>query len=155
MTLRVGYGIYYNESIWAQFAAKLASQPPFATSNTITTSTANPLNIATGFTSTLPAQTIKNTFAVDRDYRTGYAQTWTVFLQDSITRSVVVELGYIGTKGTRLDLNRLPNRAPAGSPLTAEQNRQIGSAVGFTYESSDADSLYHAGQVGLLKKATS
>jgi trimeric autotransporter adhesin len=152
MTLRVGYGIYYNGSVWAQFAARLASQPPFAVSNTITTSTANPLNLADGFVSALPNQTIKNTFAVDRNYRTGYAQTWTAFLQDNITRSVVVELGYIGTKGTRLDLNRLPNRAPAGSPLTAEQNRQISNAVGFTYDSSDADSIYHAGHVRVMRR---
>ncbi len=152
MTVRVGYGIYYNGSVWASFAAKLASQPPFAISNTITTSTLNPINLADGFVSTLPDQTIKNTYAVDRDYRTGYAQTWTAFIQDSLPKSLVLELGYIGTKGTRLDLNRLPNRAPPGSPLTAEQNRQIGNAVGFTFDSAEADSIYHAAQMRLMRR---
>ena len=53
---------------------------------------------------------------------------------------------------THLDLQRLPNRAMPGSPLTAEQRRQIGNAVGFTYESSEGNSIYNAGQLRLVRR---
>jgi hypothetical protein len=63
-----------------------------------------------------------------------------------------MEVGYLGTKGTRLDIQRLPNRSASGSPLTAEQRRQIGNAVGFTFDSSDGNSIYHAAQVRLSRR---
>jgi trimeric autotransporter adhesin len=64
----------------------------------------------------------------------------------------VLEAGYMGTKGTHLDIQRLPNRAAPGSPLTAEQRRQIGNAVGFTYEDSNGNSILHSGQLRLTRR---
>jgi hypothetical protein len=58
----------------------------------------------------------------------------------------------MGTKGTRLDVERAPNRALPGSPLTAEDRRLIDNAVGFTYETSDGNSIFHAGQARLTRK---
>jgi hypothetical protein len=58
----------------------------------------------------------------------------------------------MGTKGTRLDVERAPNRALPGSPLTAEDRRLIDDAVGFTYETSDGNSIFHAGQARLTRK---
>ena len=46
----------------------------------------------------------------------------------------------------------MPNRAAPGSPLTAEQRRQIGNATGFTFDSSDGNSIYHAVQVRLTRR---
>jgi hypothetical protein len=51
-----------------------------------------------------------------------------------------------------LDTQRLPNRAPPGSPLTAEERRIIGNATGFTFETSDADSIYHSARVSLIRR---
>ncbi len=152
MVVRTGYGIYYNGTIFNQFPARLASQPPFAQSSTLTTSTAVPLTLATGFIATPVQQTILNTFAIDRGYLTGYAQTWNLSVQKGLPKSLVFEATYLGTKGTRLDIQRSPNRAAPGSPLTAEQRRQIGNAVGFTYESSEGNSIYHSGNVRLTRR---
>src|SRR5260370_39930205 len=55
-------------------------------------------------------------------------------------------------KGPRLDEQRQPNRALPGWPLTAEDGRLIGNAVGFTYETSNGDSIFHAGQARLTRK---
>ena len=49
-------------------------------------------------------------------------------------------------------MQRLPNRAAPGSPLTAEQRRQIGNATGFTYDTSDANSIYHSGQLRFTRR---
>jgi hypothetical protein len=150
-TVRAGYGIYYNSSVYNQIAARMAAQPPFARTSSITSSD-TPLTIETGLTAIPVGKTVLNTYAVDLNYRLPYAQTWNFSVQQELPRGMVVEVGYLGTKGTRLDIQRLPNRAAPGSPATAEQRRQIGNAVGFTYESSEGNSIYHAMQVRLSRR---
>lgn len=141
--VRGGYGIYYNGQTYNGFAAKLAQQPPFATSSNVNTSPTKPLSIASGLLATSPAD-VTNTFAVDRHYRTPYAQTWTLSVQHDFSRGFFVELGYLGTKGTRLDIQTLPNTSPV---LTLAQRNQLGNATGFTFDQSNGDSIYHALQV--------
>ena len=149
--VRASYGVFYNGAIYNQFPSRLASQPPFANTATLSTSEARLLTLRNGF-ATAPSQTITNTYAVDRRYRVGYAQTWSFSIQHSLTRALLMELSYLGTKGTRLDIQRQPNRAAPGSPLTAEQRRQIGNAVGFTWDTSEGNSIYHGGQVRLMRR---
>jgi trimeric autotransporter adhesin len=151
MTVRAGYGIYHNGSVYNQAASRLAQQPPFASTATLTTSLANPLTIQNGFAASSNT-TITNSYAVDRGYRIGYAQTWNFSVQQDLPLSLVLELGYLGTKGTRLDIQGIPNRAAPGSPLTAEQRRQIGNATGFIFDSSNGNSIYHAAQFRLNRR---
>jgi hypothetical protein len=151
MVVRAGYSIFYNGSIYGELPGHLASQPPFAQSQSILASLDYALRLATGFTSA-GAKLINNSFAVNRYYKDGYAQTWNLSFEQNLAKAWVAELSYIGTKGTRLDMQRAPNRAPPGSPLTAEDRRVIGDAVGFTYETSDGDSIFHAGQARLTRK---
>jgi len=150
-TIRAGYGIYYNNSVYTGFASRLASQPPFAQTSTVNTSAGNVLTLQDGFTTTA-RQTIRNTFAIDPNYRLGYAQSWSLTVQQELPRSFVLEAAYLGTKGTRLDIQRQPNRAAPGSPLDAETRRLIGNAVGFTYDSSEGNSIYHASQWKLTRR---
>ena len=151
LQVRAGYGMFYNGSIYNQFPSRLAAQPPFASTASVNTSTLRTLTIRDGF-ATAPSQSITNSFAVDRNYRVGYAQSWNASVQQSLPHSLVIEISYLATKGTRLDLQRLPNRATPGSPLTAEQRRQIGNATGFTFDTSDANSIYHSGQFRLTRR---
>ena len=152
LQFRAGYGVYSNPSVYNSIAAKLAAQPPFAQTSTLNTSLADVLTLQNGLATTPAGKDILNTFAVDPNYRVGYAQTWNSTIQSDLPRSLVLEVGYLGTKGTRLDIQTLPNRAMSGSPLTAEQRRQIGNATGFTYEASEGDSIYHALQVRLIRR---
>jgi hypothetical protein len=151
LQVRGGYGVFFNGSVYGGFPGRLASQPPFANTASLSTSTAQPLRIENGFPQALPG-TITNTFAIDRNYKVGYAQTFNFSLQTSLPHNLIAEVGYLGTKGTGLDVLRVPNRAAPGSPLTAEQRRTIGNAVGFTYESSQGNSIMHAAQVRLTRR---
>ncbi|MBL8174024.1 MAG: TonB-dependent receptor [Bryobacterales bacterium] len=151
LTVRGAYGVYYNSRVYTNFATRLASQPPFARTSTVNSSNARPLTLADGFT-TAPTQTIRNTFAVDRGYRIGYAQNWNFSVQRELPRSFVIEAAYLGVKGTRLDVQRQPNRAAPGSQLDAETRRLIGNAVGFTFDSAEGNSIYHAGQAKLTRR---
>src|SRR5581483_265770 len=73
--LRAGYGIYYDGQAYNQFTSLLAQQPPFAESFNVNTSPSDVLTLNRGFLGVNP-QEITNTFAVDRNYRTPYAQSW-------------------------------------------------------------------------------
>jgi len=151
IVLRAGYSIFYNGSAYGELPGHLASQPPFAQSQSILASLDYALRLATGFTSA-NSKLINNSFAVDRYYKDGYAQTWNIGIEQNLSKTWALEIGYMGTKGTRLDVERAPNRALPGSPLTAESRRLIDNAVGFTYETSDGNSIFHAGQARLTRK---
>lgn len=151
ITIRAGYGWYYNGSVYQNFAQRLASQPPFAQSGTVNSTASRRLTLQNGFAVT-PSQQITNTFAVDRSYLAGYAQTWNFNIVKEFGRAYVVDLGILGTKGTRLDMQRLPNRALPGSQLTAEDRRRIGNAVGFTFDSAEGNSIFHAAQARFTRR---
>ena len=142
--LRAGYSIFYNGAVYAQFPTRLASQPPFATTASLVTSVTNPLTIENGFAAS-PSEKVTNTFAIDRAYEPGYIQTWNFNVQQTLPSNFIIELGYMGTKGTRLDIQSQPNRALAGSYTSS--NLQISNATPFTYETSVGNSIYHALQV--------
>ena len=153
--IRAGYGIYYNGQAYIPFALKLAQQPqpkglpPFAVSESVNTSSEAPLTLATGLVSASPLA-ITNTFAVDRYYRTPYAQTWNLSIQHDLGRGFFMEVGYLGTKGTRLDVLTLPNEGPPGT--ASQSGSQLANATGFTYDAPVGDSTYNALQTHLMRR---
>jgi trimeric autotransporter adhesin len=149
--IRTGYSIFYNGSIYGTFPFRLSSQPPFAVSANLVTDKNNPLTIANGFAAT-PVQSITNTYAVDRGYRLGYIQTWNFAIQQTLRHQFVMELGYLGTKGTRLDIQEYPNRALPGSSIDSQSNLQIANATGFVYDTWNGNSIYHAAQARLTRR---
>jgi hypothetical protein len=153
LMFRGGYSIFFNGSAYSGFASRMASQPPFIQTASLTTSVDQPLTIQNGFPA-VPTSTVTNTYAIDPNYRLGYAQTWTFAVQENLPHNSIVELEYIGTKGTALDITRQPNRATPGSPLTAAQRLQIGNATGFNYETAQGDSIMHMAQVRLTRRLT-
>jgi hypothetical protein len=148
---RAGYGIFYNGQAYLQFGNLLAKQPPFAVSNNVNTSSSNVLTLDRGFLTTA-AQQVTNTFAVDRNYRTPYAGTWNASLQHEFGSGFFGEIAYLGTKGTRLDVRTLPNQALPGSALSLSQRTQLGNAVGFTYDQSIGNSIFHALQLRVNRR---
>jgi trimeric autotransporter adhesin len=148
--IRTGYGIFFNGSIYSTFPFRLSSQPPFATSANLVTSTANPLTIENGFAAQATAA-ITNTYAVDKNYRLGYIQTWNFQIQQTLPHQLVMELGYLGTKGTRLDIQEYPNRAAVGSSQLGS-GLQIANATSFVYDTWNGNSIYHAAQARFTRR---
>lgn len=141
--VRLGYGIYYNGSVYAQFPAQLAAQPPFITNLSLLNSTSAPIPLETILTSASPSE-LTNTYAVDPNYRPGYAQTWNVSVQQTLPKSLILDLEYLGTKGTRLDTEIQPYRA-----LLETGGGHVAS---FVYDESDGNSIYHALQTRLIRR---
>ena len=147
MLIRSGYSIFYSGSSYAQIASQMAAQPPFATSASLTTTSAAPLSLENGFP-TSPA-TVTNTYAIDPNFRLAYAQTWNLSIQHTLPHGLVVDTEYIGTKGTHLGILENPNRS-IGS--ISNGGLQIDNATSFSYQTQGANSHYEAGQARVTRR---
>ncbi len=147
--VRAGYGIYYNEQAYVSLAQNMAQQPPFAVSYAVNTSPGNVLTLARGFTG-VAQQNVTNTFAVDRYYRTPYAGSWNITIQREFGQGFFLELGYLGTKGTRLDVKVQPNELPPGSTNTG--SNVIANATGFIYDEPVGNSTFNALQLRAVRR---
>jgi hypothetical protein len=148
ITLRAGYSIFYNGSVYGTVSNSLVNQPPWGASQIRQTSDSALLTVLNGFPAQ-PLGDVQNTIAVDPNYRVGYAQIWNAGFEASIIKNMVLNVAYTGTKGTRLDLLRSPN-VYVGTGADAE--RLIPTAAAFTYDQSNADSIYHALQVRVNRR---
>ena len=152
MVVRAGYGLFYNESIYTQLLSELANQPPWSNSQLRITSPGDLLTLQDGFPSTVAAQnTVQNTYAVNPNYKVGYAQIWNLSVETNIAPNTSLVLTYTGTKGSDLDMLFAPNR-PAPGSLTP--TGPIANAADFIYDTSGANSIYNSLQVRLQKRLT-
>jgi hypothetical protein len=152
LVIRGGYSIFYSGSVYSQIAAQLGQQPPFTNNLSLTTSTANLLTLQNGFNA-IPSQNILNTFAISPNFRLPYAQTWAFAIQEALAHGFLIELEYIGTKGTNLGVVEQPNRPPPGtSVLNTQEALQIPDATSFSYETSQANSSFNAGQIRFTRR---
>jgi hypothetical protein len=141
--VRAGYGINYNIGQYKNIVQQLAFQPPFSVTQTNTAATSPvPLTLASGF----PAGTgvITNSYGIDPNYRLGYVQMWNLNVQYELTPTLMLNVGYTGSKGTDLDIVRAPNRT--------ENGLLIANAQPFLWEASLGDSILHSGSVRLRRR---
>lgn len=147
--LRAGYGIYYNEQAYVSLARNMAQQPPFAISYAVNSSPTDILTLSNGFVPVVQ-QDVTNTFAVQKNYRTPYAGTWNLTIQHDFGQGFFVEVGYLGTKGTHLDVQVQPNELPPGS--TNAGSSVVGNATGFIYDEPVGNSSFNALQVRAVRR---
>ena len=147
--VRAGYGIYYNEQAYLSLAQNMAQQPPFAISYAVNTSSSDVLTLARGFTA-VTQQAVTNTFAADRFYRTPYAGTWNLTIQREFGQGFFTEIGYLGTKGTRLDVRTQPNQLAPG--ITNFGATSVANATGFIYDTPVGNSTFNALQVRAVRR---
>ncbi len=145
MVIRAGYGVYYDTSVYQTIALQMAQQPPLSKSLSVQNSPADPLTLANGFNAS-PSIT-PNTFAIDPDFRVGYAQNWQLSVQRDLPASVQMTATYLGIKGTRGVQEFLPNTFPAGAV-----NPCPTCPTGFAYLTSNGNSTREAAQIQLRRR---
>ena len=136
--VRGGYGINYAVGQYAKFIQDFAFQPPFADVQTNETTAGANITLARGF----PSPQTEGNYAVNKNYRLPYVQVWNLNLQRTIPLGIVLNIGYNGSKGTRLDIVDAPGRS-ANASL---------SGVLYDYEDSVAFSNYNALTVSVRKR---
>jgi hypothetical protein len=142
--VRTGYGINYNTGAYSNIVTQLAYQPPFTFTQTNIASSSTPLTLQNGFPAVAPG-TVTNNFGVDRNYRLGYVQAANFGIQQQVTKTLVMNVDYNWNKGTRLDLERAPNRDPNGG-------LRIAGVQPFLWWDSLGDSTTNSLSVNLRKR---
>ncbi|MGO8792124.1 MAG: carboxypeptidase-like regulatory domain-containing protein [Terriglobia bacterium] len=145
MVLRGGYGIYDDTSVYQSIVQQMAQQAPLSKSLSVQNSAACPLTLANGFIA-CPLIT-QNTYAIDPNFRVGYAQTWQLSIQRDLPGSMQLVATYLGIKGTRGLQEFLPNTYPLGAA-----NPCPTCPVGFVYLASNGNSTRQSGQVRLRRR---
>lgn len=148
MVIRAGYGVYYDSSVYMSIASRMAQQPPLSMSLSVQNTAANPLTLANGFKAA--PNITANTFAVDPNFRPGYAQNWQVSIQRDLPRALVASVTYLGIKGTHGQQQFLPNTYPAssGNPCPA-------CPSGYIYLASGGNSSRQSGQLQVRRRLRS
>ncbi|MGA3213202.1 MAG: carboxypeptidase regulatory-like domain-containing protein, partial [Terriglobales bacterium] len=145
MVVRGGYGINYNVGQYQSIVQQLAYQPPFSFTQTIVPSTPTQFTLQNALAQPSTGQ-VTNNYGVDPNYRLGYVQLWNLNVQYEIRPTLVLNVGYTGTKGTDLDVIEAPNRGPAGLVIPNVQ--------AFLWETSQGFSTYNGGSARLRKRMT-
>src|SRR5262249_30964484 len=108
LIVRGNWGIYRNTNVYQSIAVQMAQQAPLSTSLSVQNSTQTPLfSLQNGFVG-VPGVTA-TTFAIDPNFRIGYAQNWMLSVQRDLPAALQMTATYLGTKGTRLPQEFLPN----------------------------------------------
>ena len=148
LVIRAGYGIYRNTNVYQSIATVLAQQPPLSTTFNVASTPQAPLTLADGFlVAPTPDGAVLNTFAVDPHFRVGFAQNWQASVQRDLPYSLTVLATYLGSKGSRLMQQVVPNTYPIGAV-----NPCPACPAGFRYLTSGGRSLRNAGQVQLRRR---
>src|SRR6185503_2801944 len=145
VVVRGGYGIYHDTSVYLTPMMLLAQQAPLSKSLKQQNSTACPLSLADGFTQC--GTTTPNTFAIDPNFRVGYAQTWQLSVQRDLPWALQMTATYMGVKGTHGVQQFLPNSYPIGGTDPCPE-----CPSGFLYETTGGNSTRQSGQLQLRRR---
>lgn len=151
--VRAGYGVYYDQSPFAP-AEALYFNAPYFVNNIFFSLPGLPLTLSNPFPTFFPFPLPNSALAIQRDLRTGYMQHWNVNLQRQLGNKSVLEIAYVGSKGTKLltarDINQpQPSALPPGLPFVPRPNPQFDD---IDLLESRANSNYNALQARLQQR---
>ena len=143
--LRGGYGVYYDQSPLAP-AEALYFNAPFFDNSIFFPLQGLPLTLNDPFPSFFPFALPDSALAIQRDLRTGYMQHWNLNVERQIGERGVLEVAYVGSKGTKLltarDINQpQPSALPPGLPFVPRPDPRFDD---IDLLESRANSNYHA-----------
>ncbi len=166
--IRGGYQLGY-DSFFNNIASNAAVSSPNVISTTITSliSGANPRGLG-NFTSQFPTAARPTSpfdpqTLIAPDLVNPYYQRWSLGWQRELPSNVIVDVSYVGSKGTKLyvteDANPLLNRPDLLRPVPpgftgAPQSRLDRLQGGRSIRTNGASSIYHSGQLEARRRLT-
>lgn len=145
--VRAGYGINYTVGQYGNFIQNLAFQPPFANvqnnqADLTSTTVAGVCGTVGSLGDCFVGKQLPSNYSVNPRYRLPYVQVWNFDIQRSLPLAIVLNVGYNGAKGTRLDVLSAPGLyPPAGNPLGSPIPY---TGINFDFEDAVAYSSFNA-----------
>jgi hypothetical protein len=106
--VRTGYGVYYDSTLFGTYEQNIFANPPFV--QTVSYTNASLSNITAGTVGTINAPLTLH--ATQLPAHVPYSQQWNFSIQRQIASGTVVQVAYVGSKGTHLlgiaDINQAP-----------------------------------------------
>jgi len=117
--VHLDYGILYNQPE-TNLVTGLSTNPPFAVPVSVAVNNPSPaLTMQNAFSSAGAAGTIAP-YSVDTDFRDPQVQSYNLIVQQQLANALGLQIGYIGSKGTHLQMYLNRNQPNAGvRPFTA------------------------------------
>jgi len=148
--LRGGFGVFWNTPLTGTGSSK-AQNPPFLLSQAL----ANPLPFvpALSFSSATVQPTPQtggnSRSSFDPDFRDGYAQQWSVNVQQQLGGNYMFEVGYVGSRARQLvvlvDVNQAPAQLGATNPNVNRPFFPVNPGLASVAQSQSRGTLdYHA-----------
>jgi Carboxypeptidase regulatory-like domain/TonB-dependent Receptor Plug Domain len=152
--IRGGYGVFYTANNYDAYYY-LPYNPPFGNVISYSSLPDQPtLTLANPFPSSGTSGGPPGAFGVDRNLKIGYVQTWSLSIQQEILPATVLEIGYLGNKGTKLDKGINANYAVPG-PGPIQPRRILSQDYGdIGIQTSTSNASYEALQVHLERQLT-
>jgi hypothetical protein len=148
LLVNAGYGIYNDTSVYRSTAYAMAQQAPLSTSLSVANSASCRFTTAAPFQQLPCATTTADTFAVDPNFKVGYAQQWQLQVRRDLPFSLQLQATYTGIKGSHGVQEIVPNSYGLG--LTASP---YGTApVGYYYRDSLGNSTKESGSIQLRRR---
>ncbi len=147
--LRAGYGVYYDQSSLAPGEGLYFNRPYYDFSMYFPLPGV-PLTVDDPFPAHYPLVLPGSALGFDRRLRTAYVQQWNLALEQQIGSNSLVELAYVGSKGSKIlsarDINQPAADARQPNPRPVPQFADI------TFLESRGNSTYHSFQAGFRRR---
>jgi len=150
LLLRAGYGVFYDSGTLIENSA-LYFNPPYFTLQLFVPS-AQPLTLASPFSSGRGFSPRATVNTIDPDFRTAYTQEGSLALE-RMFRKVSTAVRYVTSYGNDMVRKRSLNQPPPG-PGTIDSRRPIAGFADILLVESAASSRYHALQLSAAGRPT-
>lgn len=143
--VRAGYGLNFNTSNYGSIARNMSQQAPLSRSLNVVNTAADPLTLANAFNAS--PNIAEDNFAIDPNFRIGYAQNWNLVLQRDLPGALIMTATYLGVKGTRAQQAFYPNTYPAGAVDPCPS-----CPSGYLVETSNGNSSRESGALQMRRR---
>ena len=170
--IKGGFGAFYNAPLLYNQFLTTGTQYPFRSVATITSTASTAASINTvsldapfsqpGTTAQSPCISPTATgcsaslspLSINRNYRTPYISEWSLGVQQSLSRTIVFESTYFGSKGTRLPLSISanvinPTTYTSTTAAPAQKDRPFANYSTVSSQDTRSNSEYHSWQNSL------
>jgi TonB-dependent receptor-like protein len=156
--VRGGVGVFYNVQPAGNGFLGMLFNFPFRLPQTFNSTRAAPITLNDPYPGPVPTTAPTNgsltMTAIDENFDTAYITQWGLSVQRGVGSDVIFEIGYLGSKGTHLPLNRNLNQATPGPAQQIQARRTYPQFGNITWIESVANSTYHSMELKAEKRYT-